>query len=138
MEGAMRRESFVLPVLIIAVAAPLLVAGTTTPETYRFAAGEEITLRVEEGVISLRSVRFTGSESKLQASVLAFCDEGKDQLVNLEITLLDASGQTVGVLSGKGKVEEEEKAKIKLDAPVPTDKQADIASFQIAVASRPD
>jgi hypothetical protein len=134
----MRRRPFALSLLLTAFALPLSVAGTTAPETYRFAPGEEIMIWVEDGAIRLRSIRFTGSESKLHASVLAVADEGKDQIVKLEITLLDANGQTVGVLKGKGKVEEEDKAKIKADAPLPTDRQVDIANFQVAVSAYPD
>ena len=132
----LRRSLPVLPLLLLC-AVPSL-GSTPAPEPYRFAAGEEISLSVEEGLIHLRSIRFTGSESKMQASVLAACDEGDDQIVELEITLLDAAGRTVAVLSGKGTVEEEDKAKIKADGKVPTDRQAAIEAFQIAVRSQPD
>ena len=137
MEGAMLRRSLAVPLLLLACTMPSL-SSTPAPEAYRFAAGEEISLSVEEGLIHLRSIRFTGSESKMQASVLAQCDEGEDQMVELEITLLDASGRTVAVLSGKGGVEEEDKAKIKVGGKVPTDQQASIETFQIAVRSQPD
>jgi hypothetical protein len=137
MEGAMFRKSISLPLLLLACAVPSL-GSAPAPEPYRFTAGEEISLGVEEGQIHLHSIRFTESESKMHASVLAACDEGKDQIVEVEITLLDAAGWTVAVLSGKGKVEEDDKAKIKADGKVPTDRQADIEAFQVAVSSQPD
>ena len=78
---------FCLVLLLVAVPAAADSAGEF--EQHVFTDGEEIRLAQEDGLVALRSIRFKMSERKVHAVILAYCDEGKDQLIELDIALLD-------------------------------------------------
>ena len=128
-----------LPLCLVLLLSALPAAADSAGFELRpFADGEEIKLLQEDGIITLRSVLFKTTATRVQAVVLAYCDEGKDQIIELDIALLDQNGNIVAVLSGQGKIEEEEKAKIKLRAKISPERLQEVVTFQIALFSRPD
>jgi hypothetical protein len=134
----MVRKMLAFCFMLLLAAVPAAADSAGQFEQHLFTDGEEIRLVQEDGLVTLRSIRFKRSERRVHAVILAYCDEGKDQLIELDIALLDQAGNIVAVLSGKGKIEEEEKAKFKITTKISPDRLQAVESFQIALFARPD
>jgi len=93
-----------------------------------------------QGLVRLETVRFRLDRSKteVQAEVAGRCSEGKDQAVEVQIELLDAGGQTIASLRGKGGIEENESGTIKAKQRLAPDQVARLSQFRLTFQTRPD
>ena len=95
---------------------------------------------VTQSLVQLDTVRFKldRGRSELQAEVAGRCGEGKDHTVEVQLELLDASGQTVAWLKGKGGIEEGDRGTIKTKVKLSSDQLARITQFRLSFQARPD
>lgn len=90
------------------------------------------------GPTTLKSVLFKQSKEELQVEAEARVDEGKDQKVTINVTLLDADGKTVLTGQGAAGIDEGDTGKIKFKLKLGTVAVGSIVGFEISVASVPD
>lgn len=76
--------------------------------------------------------------SELQAEVRGHCDEGKDHAVEIQLELLDASGQTVAWVKGKGGIEEGDDGTVKAKQKLPAEQLARLSAFRLTLKAWPD
>jgi serine/threonine protein kinase len=93
-----------------------------------------------QGLVRLDTVRFKLDRSKteVQAEVEGYCSDGEDHAVEVQIELLDAGGQTIGWLRGKGGIEEDERGTIKAKQRLAPDGVARLSQFHLTFQARPD
>ena len=106
-----------------------------------FSLNSKITLgNPAQGPVSLQSARFKFDPRKaeLQAEVEGYCQEGKDQAVEVQIEMLDAAGETLGRLSGKGTIEENETGAVKAKQRLTDALVARITQFRLTFQAKPD
>jgi hypothetical protein len=114
------------------------IADSASVDPLPFVPGGEVLVGQRDGLVTLRTIEFKVSETKLSATALVFCDKGKDQKVDLQITLLDAEGNRVALITGKGKVEEKQKNKIRFGSKVEPGLLDAVDSFQVTLQTYPD
>lgn len=100
------------------VVASAAVSLATAPQgRFPFSVGSPIRLGLmREGPVTFDTARFRVDKGLLTAEVHASCDEGEDQEVHLTVELLDETGTLISTMRGKGGVEEEDDATIKVRA----------------------
>jgi serine/threonine protein kinase len=111
------------------------------PSSIGFALNAPIALGdLTQSLVTLRTVtfRFNRKNSELQAEVAGRCDEGKDHAVDVQLTLIDQSGDTIATLKGRGTIEEEDDGKIRAKQHLTQNVVSSVASFRITFQARPD
>jgi hypothetical protein len=93
-----------------------------------------------QGLVRLRTVRFKIGRGKgeLSAEVEGECGDGHDQVVEVELELLDAGGQTLGWLKGKGTIEENDRGTVKAKQWLDQEQLSRITQFRLTFQTRPD
>jgi serine/threonine-protein kinase len=106
-----------------------------------FALGSPIALgEMRQAPITLLTAtfKFVAKSSELQVEVAGRCDEGKDQAVDIQVELLDASGAAITTIKGRGGIEEEDEGKIRAKQHLTQSVVASIARFRLTFQTQPD
>jgi serine/threonine-protein kinase len=115
--------------------------ASSIPAGTPFAIGSRIALGgMRQSLVRLDTVLFKVDKgrSELQAEVRGHCDEGKDHAVEIQLELLDASGQTVAWVKGKGGIEEGDDGTVKAKQKLPAEQLARLSAFRLTLKAWPD
>jgi serine/threonine protein kinase len=106
---------------------------------YPFKLGSPVGIpQMVSGPTTLKSVVFKPSGEELQVEAEAKLDEGKDQKVTINVTLLDGDGNALLKGQGTAGIDEGDTGKVKFKLKLGTVALGSIMGFEISVASVPD